>query len=34
MGHTSLIEALNVVKDSFNSYPLDRVALALVQWHD
>lgn len=31
MGHTSLIEALNVVKDSFNSYPLDRLALAGAQ---
>ena len=31
MGHASLIEALNVVKDSFNSYPLDRLALAGAQ---
>jgi len=31
MGHPSLIEALNVVKDSFNSYPLDRLALAGAQ---
>ncbi|MGM9425653.1 histidinol-phosphate transaminase [Hydrogenophaga sp. MI9] len=31
MGHVSLIEALNVVKDSFNSYPLDRLALAGAQ---
>ena len=31
MGHTSLIEALHVVKDSFNSYPLDRLALAGAQ---
>lgn len=28
MGHPALIEALNRVKDSFNSYPLDRLALA------
>jgi len=28
MGHPELIEALVRVKDSFNSYPLDRVALA------
>lgn len=27
-GHVDLIEALNRVKDSFNSYPLDRLALA------
>ncbi|KYC29463.1 Histidinol-phosphate aminotransferase 2 [Sterolibacterium denitrificans] len=27
-GHADLIEALNRVKDSFNSYPLDRLALA------
>ncbi|SFX11873.1 histidinol-phosphate transaminase [Marinospirillum alkaliphilum] len=27
-GHPDLIEALNRVKDSFNSYPLDRLALA------
>lgn len=31
MGQPSLIEALNVVKDSFNSYPLDRLALAGAQ---
>jgi histidinol-phosphate aminotransferase len=31
MGHASLIEALTVVKDSFNSYPLDRLALAGAQ---
>jgi histidinol-phosphate aminotransferase len=38
MGQASLIEALNVVKDSFNSYPLDRLAqagaLAAIQDHD
>ncbi len=28
MGHVDLIEALARVKDSFNSYPLDRLALA------
>lgn len=28
LGHPDLIEALNLVKDSFNSYPLDRLALA------
>ncbi len=28
MGHPNLIEALNRVKDSFNSYPLDRFAQA------
>jgi histidinol-phosphate aminotransferase len=28
VGHPALIEALNRVKDSFNSYPLDRLALA------
>jgi histidinol-phosphate aminotransferase len=28
LGHPALIEALNRVKDSFNSYPLDRLALA------
>ncbi len=28
VGHTDLIEALNRVKDSFNSYPLDRLAIA------
>ncbi len=28
MGHPELIEALERVKDSFNSYPLDRLALA------
>ena len=28
IGHPDLIEALNRVKDSFNSYPLDRLALA------
>ena len=28
VGHPGLIEALNRVKDSFNSYPLDRFALA------
>ncbi|MCC8404241.1 histidinol-phosphate transaminase [Paraburkholderia sp. MMS20-SJTN17] len=27
-GHTALIDALNRVKDSFNSYPLDRLAQA------
>ena len=27
VGHTSLIEALERVKDSFNSYPLDRLAI-------
>ena len=26
MGHTDLIDALNRVKDSFNSYPLDQIA--------
>ena len=31
MGQAPLIEALNVVKDSFNSYPLDRLALAGAQ---
>lgn len=31
MGHASLIEALTVVKDSFNSYPLDRLSLAGAQ---
>ena len=31
MGHASLIEALTVVKDSFNSYPLDRLALSGAQ---
>ncbi|MGN8088547.1 histidinol-phosphate transaminase [Ralstonia sp. 22086] len=30
-GHTALIEALNRVKDSFNSYPLDRLAQAAAQ---
>ena len=28
LGHPDLIEALSLVKDSFNSYPLDRLALA------
>jgi histidinol-phosphate aminotransferase len=28
IGHASLVEALNLVKDCFNSYPLDRLALA------
>jgi histidinol-phosphate aminotransferase len=28
VGHADLIEALNRVKNSFNSYPLDRVAIA------
>ena len=28
MGHADLIEALTRVKDSFNSYPLDRLAIA------
>lgn len=28
IGNASLIEALNLVKNSFNSYPLDRLALA------
>jgi histidinol-phosphate aminotransferase len=28
IGHTDLIKALETVKDSFNSYPLDRLALA------
>ena len=28
LGHPALIEALSRVKDSFNSYPLDRLALA------
>lgn len=28
LGHPDLIEALNRVKDSFNSYPLDRLAMA------
>jgi histidinol-phosphate aminotransferase len=31
MGHPSLIEGLVRVKDSFNSYPLDRLALAGAQ---
>jgi histidinol-phosphate aminotransferase len=31
MGHPALIEALARVKDSFNSYPLDRLALAGAQ---
>lgn len=31
LGHPDLIEALNTVKDSFNSYPLDRVAQAGAQ---
>lgn len=31
VGHTDLIEALNRVKNSFNSYPLDRLALAGAQ---
>jgi histidinol-phosphate aminotransferase len=30
-GHAALIEALNRVKDSFNSYPLDRLAQAAAQ---
>ena len=28
IGNTDLIDALNIVKDCFNSYPLDRFALA------
>jgi histidinol-phosphate aminotransferase len=28
MGHSALIEALERVKNSFNSYPLDRLAIA------
>ena len=31
LGHADLIRALTTVKDSFNSYPLDRVALAGAQ---
>ncbi|WP_342129850.1 histidinol-phosphate transaminase [Hydrogenophaga sp. OTU3427] len=31
LGHPDLIQALTTVKDSFNSYPLDRVALAGAQ---
>ncbi len=31
MGHPALIEGLNRVKDSFNSYPMDRLALAGAQ---
>ena len=31
VGHPDLIEALNRVKNSFNSYPLDRLALAGAQ---
>lgn len=31
LGQASLIEALDVVKNSFNSYPLDRLALAGAQ---
>ncbi|MDO9436823.1 MAG: histidinol-phosphate transaminase [Hydrogenophaga sp.] len=31
LGHVDLIQALNTVKDSFNSYPLDRVAQAGAQ---
>ena len=31
LGHPTLIEALARVKDSFNSYPLDRLALAGAQ---
>lgn len=31
LGHASLIEALNRVKDSFNSYPLDRLAQVAAQ---
>jgi len=31
LGHPALIEALNRVKDSFNSYPLDRLAQAGAQ---
>ena len=38
LGHAELIEALTRVKDSFNSYPLDRLALAggaaAMQDHD
>ena len=30
-GHASLVEALNRVKDSFNSYPLDRLAQVAAQ---
>ena len=32
VGNEDLIEALNRVKDSFNSYPLDRLALAGAGW--
>jgi histidinol-phosphate aminotransferase len=28
IGHTELIDALNRIKNSFNSYPIDRLALA------
>lgn len=31
LGHASLVEALNRVKDSFNSYPLDRLAQVAAQ---
>lgn len=31
LGHADLIQALSTIKDSFNSYPLDRVALAGAQ---
>ena len=31
IGHPDLIKALTIVKDSFNSYPLDRLALAGAQ---
>lgn len=36
IGEPSLIEALNRVKDSFNSYPLDRLAIAgaVAAWQD
>lgn len=36
IGDPSLIEALNRVKDSFNSYPLDRLAIAgaVAAWKD
>lgn len=36
VGESSLIEALNRVKDSFNSYPLDRLAIvgAIAAWQD
>jgi histidinol-phosphate aminotransferase len=36
VGHPHLIEALRRIKDSFNSYPLDRLALAgaVAAWRD